>query len=145
MSMAKTKEDIEKDIQEKYIQLQMLKQQATSLLEERNQLEEQVRELTLTTDAVKQIGAVKQGSEIWSSLGGGAFVRSDIKDTEHVLINVGAGVILKKDRVDALEIIEGRLQEVTQFYGMLLEEIKKYTAGISFVEESLNDLLKSYS
>src|SRR3989344_162277 len=70
MSMAKTKEDIEKDIQEKYIQLQMLKQQATSLLDERNQLEEQVRELPLTTDAVKQIGAVKQGSEIWSPLGG---------------------------------------------------------------------------
>ncbi len=145
MSMALTKKEIETDIQEKYIQLQLLKQQATALVEEKANIEERLHEMSMTVDAVKQIGTVQHGSELWSSLGGGAFVRSDIKDTDNVLIVVGAGILIKKNRTQALELLESRFHDVNQFYTTLLDELKKYTAGIALVEESLNELLKSYS
>jgi len=75
-------------------------------------VDEKVSEIVVTIDALKNLGKVKKGEEIWSGLGSGSFVRSDIKDIDKVLISVGAGVLIKEERNKAVDILQRRLDEL---------------------------------
>ena len=114
-----------KELEKKYIQLQMLRQQFNAFVEEKNLLNEKVSELVVTIDALSKLGSIKQGDEIWSSLGSGAFVRSDIKDIEKVLIGIGAGIIVKEEKNNALEILHNRLSELSGIDSEMVAEINK--------------------
>ena len=68
--------DAWKALQEKYIELQILKQQVSSLIEQKHAIDERENELNVTLAALRKLDTVKKGDEMWSSIGSGAFVRS---------------------------------------------------------------------
>ena|SRR3989338_537005 len=134
-----------KELEKKYIQLQMLRQQFNAFVEEKNLLNEKVSELVVTIDALSKLGSIKQGDEIWSSLGSGAFVRSDIKDIEKVLIGIGAGIIVKEEKNNALEILHNRLSELSGIDSEMVAEINKLGSMIAELEPEVQKLAEEES
>jgi len=131
---------VSKELQSKYIQLQMMKQQLGAFIQEKNLIDEKSSELSNAINAMKKLEDVKMGSEIWSPVGAGAFVRSDVKDTENVLIGVGAGVVLKKNRADAVTTLESRLSEITALDRNIVAEIKKFSQQFEALEKEVEKL-----
>ncbi|MBI3190670.1 prefoldin subunit alpha, partial [archaeon] len=109
---AKTEKDHERELQAKYFQYQIMKQQMTAYMEEKAVIDERINELSMTIDALHKIDDVKNGNEMWSSLGSGAFVRSDIKDVQKAMISLGAGVVVKETKERCIEILQSRLEEI---------------------------------
>ncbi|MCX6819599.1 MAG: prefoldin subunit alpha [Candidatus Aenigmarchaeota archaeon] len=134
---------MEKELQRKYLQLQLMKQQMNALLEEKIMLNERITELVSTIDAVKKLEHVRKGQEIWSPLGSAAFLDSDVKDTSKILIGVGAGVILKKTREDAIAILQSRLDEIDAIDKELITEINKYNNQLSVLEPEVQRLAEA--
>lgn len=131
----------EKILQRKYLQMQLLKQQLNALIEEKNILDDKITEIVITIDALKKLENVKKGEEIWSTLGSGAFIRSDIKDIDTVLISVGAGVVIRERREKAIEILEGRLNELNAIDKEFVAEINKYNQQINKLETEIQNLV----
>lgn len=131
---------VSKELQSKYIQLQMMKQQLGAFMQEKNLIDEKSSELSNAVNAMKKLEDVKKGSEIWSPVGAGAFVRSDVKDTENVLIGIGAGVVLKKKRAAAVEALESRLGEMTTLDRNIIAEIKKFSQQMDALEKEVEKL-----
>ena len=131
---------VSKDLQKKYMQLQMLKKQLEALAEQKTELDERVSELTHTINAIRKLGDIKKGEEIWSSFGASSFVRSDIKDIDKILIGVGAGVLLKKKRSEAIELLHSRLDELNGIDKELTAEIGKYIEQINIIEPEVQRL-----
>ncbi|MBI4170175.1 MAG: prefoldin subunit alpha [Candidatus Aenigmarchaeota archaeon] len=127
----------DKELQKKYLMLQILKQQLSALLEEKNALNEKVAEIATTIQALEKLADVKKGEEMWSSLGSGAFARSDIKDTENVLVAVGAGVVVKETKERGIEILKLRLDHLQKLDAELVAEINKFGEQAANVEEEL--------
>ncbi len=134
-----------KELEKKYIQLQMLKQQLSAFVEEKNLLNEKVSELVVTIDALNKLGNIKQGDEMWSSLGSSAFVRSDIKDIEKVLIGIGAGIVVKEEKGKAAEILHGRLSELSKLDSEMMAEINKLGSMIAELEPEVQKLAEEES
>ena len=132
----------EQEIQRKYMQLQLLKQQLTALLEEKNIIDEKVSELLTTSNALNELGKIKEKEEIWSPLGSGALVRSDIKDKEKVLVSIGSDIAIKETRTNALEILQERLKEIIEVDKELSAEIEKFNTQIMKLEPEIQQLIQ---
>jgi prefoldin alpha subunit len=131
---------MQKELQRKYMQMQLLQQQLNTFLEEKLLIDEKVSEIVVTVDALQNLGKIKKGDEIWSGLGSGSFVRSDIKDIDKVLISIGAGVVIKEERSRAMEILQLRLAELNQIDKDLVAEINRFTEQINKIESEVQSL-----
>lgn len=132
----------DKELQKRYIQIYLLKEQFKAMAEEKNALENRVSEMLVSIDTLSKLDSVKRGEEIWSTIGSGAFLRSDIKDIDNVLIGAGAGVVIKKDRRHAIEILKSRIEELVKVDSEMTAEMEKYKQQISRLEEQLQALEK---
>jgi prefoldin alpha subunit len=133
----------DEELQRRYVHLQILKQQLNAMVEEKNALNEKAAELTTTVDALNKLEDVKKGEEIWSSLGSGAFVRSDIKDVSDVLVAVGAGVVVKETRERGITIIKGRFEELQKLDQELVAEINKFAEQVQRLESQLKHAVEN--
>ena len=136
---------MQKELQRKYMQMQLLKQQMNALLEEKMLIDEKVSEVAVTIDALQNLGKVKKGDEIWSGLGSGSFMRSDVKDIDRVLISVGAGVLIKEERSRAIDILRSRLDELNKIDRDLIAEINKFSDQINRLEPEIQRLAQEES
>jgi prefoldin alpha subunit len=140
--MAKKKQ--EENLQTKYIQLQLLKQQFSAFVEEKQRIDEKAGELNTTIDALHKLDDIEKGGEIWSTLGSGSFVRSDIKDTENVLVAIGAGVVAREKRERAIEILQSRLEELTKLNNDVMTEITRFAQAIAQLEAEVEKLAEKH-
>ena len=134
------KEKLEKEVQRKYLQLQMYKHQLNALVEEKNNIDARIGEMRMTINSLEKLTEIKKGDEIWSSLGSNAFVMSDIKNTDSVLINIGAGVVVKSTRKHSIEILQSRLDEINEVNQSLAAEILKYSEEVGKLEPEVQRL-----
>ena len=134
---AKKSRSEEQNLQRKYVQLQIIRQQLAALMEEKKAITEKANEFSMTVSALQKLQDVKNREEMWSSLGSGTFVRSDIKDTEKVFIAVGAGVVLRKTADESIKILSSRLDDLHKFEAELMAEIMKYSQTAEHLEKEL--------
>ncbi|MDI6721321.1 MAG: prefoldin subunit alpha [Candidatus Aenigmarchaeota archaeon] len=133
----------EKELQKKYVHLQILKQQASALMEEKQAIDSRVNEVNFTMNAIRKIGEASIGDRMWSPLGSGAFMISDVGDIEKVLVNAGAGVLVKTDREHAIEILEGRLKDLEDVDRQLMDELVKFGGQINSLEGEMQEMLEA--
>src|SRR3989338_7805110 len=133
----KVKPNREQEMQEKYIEVQILKQQISAYVEQKQALDEKQNEIGATIEALKTLPTVKSGEEMWSNLGSGTFVRSDIKDTEKVLVAIGAGVVSKEPLARAIDILESRLNEINEAIEQIIMQANAMVERINQLEPEL--------
>ena len=136
------KENRQEELQHKYIELQILKQQISQYVEQKQALDEKQGEMNATIEALRKIDTIKEGDEMWSSLGSSTFVRSDIKDTKKVLVAVGAGVVTKKPVERAIEILESRVKDRDALSTQIVEQANALRERINALEPQVQKLMK---
>ena len=92
-------------------QLQMLEQYATDLSQRESALVNMLRDAHSTVDAVRALGE-KQDSESLIPIGMGVFIKTKVSSKEKIVLNIGAGVTLEKDRDYALTFLESKIKEI---------------------------------
>ena len=132
----------QQELQHKYIELQILKQQISQYVEQKQAFDEKEGEMNATIDALSNLDTIKQGDEMWSSLGSSTFVRSDIKDTKKVLVAVGAGVVAKETVSRAIEILEGRVKDLNSAGMQIVEQANAMLERINELEPHVQKLME---
>ncbi|MFH0949445.1 MAG: prefoldin subunit alpha [Candidatus Aenigmatarchaeota archaeon] len=138
----KAVKNLKKEIQKKYMQLQIFQQQMSAYAEEKGAIDEKIVETTITISAIKELGTVQLKNEMWSSLGTGTFVRSDIKDKEQVLLSVGAGIVIKVSRERAEEVLRKRIDQLGELDRSLMQEINRLGTEAEKIEHELQSLIE---
>lgn len=133
---------VSKELQKKYLQLQLLKHQTNALVEEKQAVDARIQELAVSVHALNGMERIGKGSEMWSSLGSGAFVRSDIKDTTHVLVGIGAGVVIRETREKSVALLQSRMQELHELDRQLMQEITAFGGEIAKLEPEVQKLVE---
>lgn len=97
----------QQEIQEKYMEFQHVTQQLESLQEQLGVLNQQLQEMTSLSENLSDVSKVKESQDMWVTIGGGLFVPAVAKtDYSEVLMNVGNGILVKKNIEDSKKIIE---------------------------------------
>lgn len=132
----------EKQLQEKYLEFQLLERQMKQVQAHLEQIEQQIAEMVVLQHNLGEMKGVSVGRELFVPLGSGIFVNAELKNNKEVLVNVGAGVVVKKSCDSAAEILEHHVSELRSVQGeraYLLDELS-HRAGR--IEQELSTLVE---
>jgi prefoldin alpha subunit len=131
---------LDEEIQEKYIHLQLVRQQLSTFIEEKSMLEKKMHEMNMSLESIRELKKTKKGIKMWAPLGSGSFVASDIKDNSNVLVSVGMGVMVKKNNDEAVEILSNRLEDMKKLDIEMLKQMIQISQFAEKLEEDLQKL-----
>ena len=132
--------DQEKQIQQKYLEFQMLQQQAEQIHQYIQELDAKFSEYNQTKEALSELKKLKPGSEIFAPVAPGMFVKAELKDTNELFVNIGANAAAIKDLPQATELINRQISAVQQTQSQLDSKLAKLSQQI---EEIVKQLQKS--
>ena len=104
----------EKELQQKYMEFQVIQQQIEQLQQQLHTLNQQLQQLELTKNNLNELTSVKSGTDSFSQIAPGIFVESTIKNTEKLLVNVGANTAVEKSVPQAIALVEEQEKLATQ-------------------------------
>ena len=108
----------------KMIESQLMNQQLNQLQQQLHTLDHQVNELTnLSLDLESTKG--QKNAKTFSSLGGGIFIESEVKESKSVLLSVGSNILIKKPKEGAVELVKKQLDQLTNIKKQLESEDDK--------------------
>ena len=132
-----TKKHDDKEMQKRYVQLQLLKQYATAMIEEKGNLESRISEIAVTIHAVEKLNEVKKGQEMLASLGAEVYINSSIEDAGSMVIGLGSGIYAKKTIKEAEEILGNRRKELEEAHQNIMEEVTQLVEQIEILENQM--------
>ncbi|MBI4895659.1 MAG: prefoldin subunit alpha [Candidatus Aenigmarchaeota archaeon] len=138
----KSKENYEEELQKMYMQHQMLQQYIKGYSEQSTIIEGKIQELISTTDAISEIKNANKGSEIMANLGSQVFVKSDLKNTNEVIVELGAGIYASRSIEDATKILDSRKQELMNVNNQIMMEINKLAMQMKHMEPEIQKLME---
>lgn len=100
------------------------------LLEESHNSFEAIKNLSLDSDSSSLV-----------PLGIGIFVKSTIHSINKVLVNVGAGVIIEKDKDDAVNFIEHRIKEFETAVKQLTSQKQQVSYRMMEIQNAVNSYM----
>ncbi len=105
----------EKEMQEKYFEMQIIGQQMKQLQQQAMAVETQIAELDISMDGIKNIKKANVDDAVMFPITPGIFLRGSLKDNRKCIVNVGAGTAVEKTIEDAAEMLESQKQELARF------------------------------
>lgn len=135
----------QEQIQQKYLHFQLIQQQIKQIQQQILLLEQQTLDLKQLDESLANLSKVKTNTPLYSPLGMGIFLETEIKNNKEVLMNVGSKVVLKKPISETQEIIRKQIDELEEAFrnlqGQLSESIEMAT-NLSREIETLNSTIK---
>jgi prefoldin alpha subunit len=138
--MAQTRDDKQQKLQEKYVQLQLVSMQIKQIEEQLEAIDQRAMEMIHLKDSLGRYGGLKKGTKSFVPVGQGIFTEASLGETNEVLVNVGAGVIVKKPIADAEETISNQMNQLNDITAELGENLKALAVKAHQLELELDSL-----
>lgn len=128
---------MQKETQEKFMQLQMIHQQLRQLQQQLQLLEQQTMELVQTKASVAELDAVDKNKPLFVPIASGIFVKARWEGDGAFLVNVGAGTAVEKQKADVDRLVDQQLSEAEKIKSEMLEQVKKLVEHATKLEEQI--------
>ena len=129
-------------LQEHYLKLQFLHEQIKEMEKQTQLFNNQVVELTLTTQNLNDFKNLKQGTEILVPVNQGIYAKAELKNNKDLLVNVGSNVSVKKNIEDTKKLISNQIEEIKKLQEQMVLNLQKLTLQASSIEKEINELSK---
>lgn len=101
----------EEQAQQLLYQMQVLESYFADLIQRENYMISVLKEATSAIESIKAVNENRE-YETLVPLGLGTFVKAKILPNEKIVLNVGAGAALEKNKESAINYIESRIKEI---------------------------------
>ncbi|NYT18227.1 MAG: prefoldin subunit alpha [Methanobacteriales archaeon] len=122
-------------------ELNMYKAQADLLNQQIETLKVSISELTVALDTLGELEG-KEGVETFVPIGAGSFLITEIKNTEEIIVGVGAGAAIKKKVGDAQESIKEQKEELEGLLNRMMGDLQKISEIIVQKSPEAEELLQ---
>ncbi len=130
----------EKEIQEKYIQFQVLQQQAEQLTKYLEELEQKHLEFNQTVQQLKEFEKIPANTSTLIPLAAGIFVEGKLSENQELIVNVGANTLVKKTIPQIIKMITKQIDEVELAQMKLTQDIQKINLQINSLVKEIQKL-----
>ena len=122
--------------------LEMYKEQIESLANQSQIIQAMIEEYNRTKITLDKISNVEDGTEVLLSVGGGAFVNANIKDTKKVVYNIGADIMVEKTIEEAVKSIDERIDLLYNNLQKVVETTQKLEEAATQISEKVQEMMK---
>jgi len=125
-------------------QMQVLESYFADFTQRENTLMNVLKDTTLAIESIKEIGA-KNESDTLVPLGMGTFVKTKISSNDKIVLNVGAGVAIEKNREAAINVLESRIKEIEVALNETAAQKQEVAAKLEQGKAEMNRIAESIS
>ena len=125
------------DLQQRFVEFQMVDQQIKVLQQQLHVLEQQATEIAQLIDNLEQLKTVKPKTPAFAHLGPGVAIEATITDASQVVMNVGAGAMVKKSLPDAQKTLHTQIVEIQHIMQRMQEEVQKLRGHAMALREDI--------
>ncbi len=137
-----TDEQKQEEVRQKYIELQLLKQQLKQVEKQLQALAQQEVELEATRQNLDEIGMIQQGAEVLVPVASGIFMRTAAKNAQELIVNVGAGTALPKNIPEVKRILGEQVQEISKLQEDLSSQAQEMAREAQKAEQELRQMVE---
>ena len=120
--MAADEENINEEMQELYVEYQVLTKRIKELEKQNEYFQSQLVDMNYSFEALNEFEKVKAGTEILVPLNQGMYLKAKLSDTKEFLVNVGAHVTVPKSLDDTRTMIKDQMMQVQKYHYHILNE-----------------------
>ena len=131
------KKSQDENMQQKYMQYNVYKQQAQGLLQEMNLLNQTSKNIAMAREVLSNLENAKEKSEVLVPIGGNTFLKTKIDDIKNVLIGVGSDIVVKKPISEAIDTINEQLENLKKSGEDLASEMQRLENKMREIEPEL--------
>ena len=132
----------EEQAQQLMYQMQMLENYFTDLSRKEESLLAMMREATSAVQSIKSLGE-KSESTTLVPIGMGSFVRAKISSDEKLILNLGAGTAIEKDKDSAVNFLEARIKELEVAIRDTSAQKQQVMANLEQGKHQFNQIMQS--
>jgi len=132
----------EKEMQELYVNLQLLTNAIKQLQRQIQMLEEQFMNMQVVKSSLDELAEVKVNSPILVPVADGIFCKATLQDNKELLMNIGGSIAVKKGIPDAKEYIDERLEELKKNREEMTGQLASVVEQTQKLQDKFNSLVK---
>ncbi len=132
----------EEQAQQLMHQMQMLENYFTELSRKEESLYGMIREATSAIESIKSLGE-KEESTTLVPLGMGSFIKAKISANEKLILNLGAGTAIEKDKNSTINFLESRVKELEVALRDTSAQKQQVMANLEQGKQQINHMMKS--
>jgi prefoldin alpha subunit len=136
----KEKQNIE--LERRYYDLQILGEQINELQKQSEEISSKIYEVTSAISAIGELGRGKEAEETFFPIAGGIYARGRITDSENLLLNAGADIVVERKASDVVEMLQHQLSELKKYNEEILAQIEQFSNAAAQTEQELRRMLK---
>ena len=129
------------EVQQKYMELQLMQHQVQQVQQQVKALESQAEEMDTVLHALDEFSRAEMNSGMFVTLTPGLFVNAELKNNKNVLLNVGSGAMVEKTIPEAKKLVEGQTIELRKLQQELAGQMQKLVSTAEKTQEELVKLL----
>jgi len=132
----------EEQAQQLMYQMQMLENYFTEISRKEESLYGMLREATLATESIKSLGEKPELITL-VPMGMGTFVKAKISSNEKLILNIGAGTAIEKDKGSAVNYLEARIKELEVAIRDTSTQKQQVVANLEQGKQQFNRMMQS--
>ena len=130
----------EEQTQQLLYQMQMLEGYFSELTQKEGSIISVIREASFAIDSLKAIDN-KTNDETLVPIGLGTFVKTKLIPNQKLILNVGAGIAIEKDRNSTINFLESRLKEMQVALQEINVQKQQASASLEQGKQQMNQLM----
>lgn len=130
----------QKNLNEKYLELQILEHQLKQVNQQILNLDNQLLELQRIEDNLDDLTKAKKNTEMLVALGGGVFSKAELKDNRSVLMNVGSNIVVEKDIPSSKKVVNNQIDQIKDVVKQLEQEFQVLAVNSQAMQQELQKL-----
>ncbi len=132
----------EEQLQAIYYQIQMLESYLVDLIQKERTIVKVIQE---ASSSIESIGGIAENEhhEILVPLGLGAYAKAKIIPNEKMILNIGAGAAIERDKDSTINYIESRIKEMQVALQDTATQKQQVAAKLEQNKQELNNLLQN--
>ena len=132
----------EEELQKKYLELQLMGKQIKNAQGQIEALDEQLESMGQLLLHLEEFKSVKPGAELLSAISDGIFVRSTLKSSDELIVNVGSDVAVAKTPSEAQDLIKEKIGQGQRHRSRLVEEFESMVMLAKESEKELSSMVE---
>ena len=125
------------------LEMRYLEQTAETLQQRISMVNAAISDLTYANLALDGIEKEKENAELLVPIGGGAYVKVKLEDTNKIIVGMGAGVSIEKTLPEAKTTLKERLDELEKTLNVAQQQFTQVADRINSGRSRLETLLAS--
>ena len=137
------KDKAEEELRKLSVEMRYLEQTAETLQQRISMVNAAISDLTFASMTLEGIEKEKENAELLVPIGGNAYVKAKLADTNTVIVGMGAGVSIEKPLADAKVTLKERLDELVKTMNSAQQQFNQVAERINTGRGRLETLLSS--